>query len=316
MKFIWLGFVLGFTCFIIGVYLWFSSSLKPISNQSNPKVFIVNPGDPANLVLKNLKSQNFIKNYYVARIYYQFVAKNMVFRPGVYYLSADKSVAETLKIVSIGPKDIKITFPEGWRREQYAARLNVTFPGFDTGEFLKLTATLEGRLFPDTYYLPASPSPQKVVSILISNFANKTKLDLSNSQTLILASLVERESNNPNDSKIIAGILLKRLKNNWPLQIDATVQYAKDTQNCQKTYLTCDYWKPIYDTKFISAYNTYLNPGLPPTPIASPGLASIQAVINPQDSEYWYYLTGNNHQTYYAKDLATHQKHIDSYLKP
>jgi len=240
----------------------------------------------------------------------------MVFRPGIYYLSTDKSVAEILGLVSKGPKDIKITFPEGWRREQYAARLNAVFPGFDTDSFLKLTATLEGRLFPDTYYLPASPAPQKVVAILTSNFLSKTKLKLTDSQTLILASLVERESNNPRDSGIIAGIILKRLKNNWPLQIDATVQYAKDTQNCRNSILTCDYWRPIYDTKFVSVYNTYLNPGLPPAPIANPGLTSIQATVNPQESDYWFYLTGNDGITYFAKDLATHQRLIDSYLKP
>ena len=133
--------------------------------------------------------------------------------------------------------------------------------------------------------------------------------------TLNLASLVEREAKTDPDRAIIAGILWKRLRAGWPLQIDATVQFASANKNCPGNP-NCDWWVPPYDTKLPSVYNTYIRAGLPPGPICSPGLAAITAAKNPQTSSYWYYITGSDGITYYARDLREHQSNIDKHLKP
>jgi len=132
---------------------------------------------------------------------------------------------------------------------------------------------------------------------------------------LIIASLIEREVKTPADRAIVGGIISKRLDNGWPLQIDATVQYASATSHCSADPADCDWWQPITDTKFPSLFNTYLHSGLPPAPICNPGLASITASASPQDSQYWYYLTGTDGQTYFAQTLGEHNLNIDKHLK-
>jgi len=209
-----------------------------------------------------------------------------------------------------GPQDIWITFPEGWRREQIAARLANTLAGFDEQLFLQLTAKSEGQLFPDTYLIPFQATPQDILTIFLKNFTKKTGLDPQSGadrEIIILASLVEREAKSDPDRAIISGILKKRLANDWPLQVDASVQYAANRAD--------NWWQPITDTKYPSPYNTYLYPGLPPGPICNPGLAAINAVRTPQDSPYWYYLTGNDGVTYYAKTLDDHNLNISRYLR-
>ena len=160
MKFFWLGLVL-----VVGYFLY-QSSLKPTGFDSQV-TFVVDSGEPATNILNRLTEQKIIRSYVSARIYLKL--NPTVFKPGIYYLKS-QALPEVFVEISKGPKDIKITFPEGWRREQFADRLQSTFPDFDVQSFLKLTATLEGRLFPDTYYFPTDISPERVVSIFCQTF--------------------------------------------------------------------------------------------------------------------------------------------------
>jgi UPF0755 protein len=141
--------------------------------------------------------------------------------------------------------------------------------------------------------------------MMSKNFVNRVG-DISD-ENLILASLVEREVRVDTDRKIVAGIILKRLKADWPLQIDATIQYVLGNKN--------DWWPKNIDTKFESKYNTYLNPGIPPTPICNPGLRSIEAVLSPQNTNYWYYISDDQGVTHFAKTLAEHNLNVDKYLR-
>ena len=251
--------------------------------------------------------------------------------PGGYKIPPRLSTPRTIALLTAGPRDIWVTIPEGWRREQITARLQANLANFSPDLFLQLTATLEGRLFPDTYLIPASAAPAEVVAILTRNFSQKTGLDpaanydltvdsrklkLKGSEILILASLVEREAKNQSERENIAAILLKRLSLDWPLQVDASVQYARDTDNFKFQISNFKFWDPVTDTHYSSPYNTYLHPGLPPGPIANPGLAVISAVRNPQDTPYLFYLTGTDGVTHYAQNLSQHQLNIDKYLKP
>ena len=124
----------------------------------------------------------------------------------------------------------------------------------------------------------------------------------------------------------MAGILLKRLKKGWKLQVDASVQYAMANVKCtnllddrQALNVKCDNWWPMLkteDLKIDSPYNTYTNLGLPPGPICNPGLASIKAVVNPKETDYWYYLSDKQGNIRYAKTNEEHEENIAKYLKP
>jgi UPF0755 protein len=134
---------------------------------------------------------------------------------------------------------------------------------------------------------------------------------------LILASIVEREAGLDQDRPLIAGILLKRWRQGWPLQADATIQYAVGDDRCQGQEAECDYWAPVKkaDLAINSAYNTYKNQGLPPGPICSPGLASIKAVVYPQTSDYWFYLSDSDGTVHYARTNEEHSENVTRYLR-
>ena len=133
-------------------------------------------------------------------------------------------------------------------------------------------------------------------------------------QVLILASLVEREARQSSTREKVAGIILKRYLADWPLQIDATVQYVLGYQPNEKSW-----WKKELseeDLKIDSPFNTYINKGLPPDPICNPSLSSIKAVINAdENTPYWYYLTDNQGVMHYAITLEEHQNNINKYLQ-
>ena len=137
---------------------------------------------------------------------------------------------------------------------------------------------------------------------------------MTEKEVLILASLVEKEARHDEDRQKVASIILKRLKNDIKLQIDATVQYALGYQSEEKTW-----WKKNLtqeDLDIDSPYNTYKNEGLPPGPIANPGLASIEAVINADaNTSYLYYISDKNGNMHYARTLEEHQANIDKYLQ-
>lgn len=321
--------------FILSGYLafsWWTSQLAPPLPGSDKQVnFVVPPRQTAAATIQNLRTLGLIKSPFAAKLYLKYTGLDQRLRPGSYLLSPGTDLSSQIATLAAGPKDIWLTFPEGWRREQIAVRLQASLKDFDTPAFLSQTASLEGQLFPDTYLIPPQATVSNIISFFLNNFSKKSGLDLSTqypisfpsqstftisgSQIITLASLVEREARYDADRPTIAGIFLKRLNSDWPLQVDATVQYARDTQSCKPKIDTCKFWEPIFDTKFISPYNTYLHPGLPPTPIANPGLASITAVLHPQHTDYWFYLTGLDGVTYYARTIQEHQANIDKYLR-
>jgi UPF0755 protein len=280
--------------------------------------FSIAQGESGASIINRLASLDLIRHSLVARAYLRLRKLDARIKPGGYTLTPALSTPQILNTLTSGPKDIWVTLPEGWRREQIAARLSETFTHFDARLFIDRTATLEGRLFPDTYLLPQDLTVDQAITYLTANFTKKTKLSLADPTlptTLIVASLLEREAAGTADLPLIAGIILKRLSANWPLQIDATVQYARDTTQCRATPLTCRYWEPLTDTSVVSLYNTYLHPGLPPAPISNPGAAAIQAVLKPQTSPYWYYLHSPDGTVHFGESLADHQANIDKYLQ-
>ena len=297
------GLLVVTTILSLAGFVWWTGQLSPVNPRDlSQQSFIIPIGQSAIATTTQLQSRGLIRSGLAARIYLQVTRLDQKIKAGTYLLSRSLDLKSQLLSLTSGPRDIWITIPEGWRREQIAARLAANLQDFDSGEFIQLTATYEGRLFPDTYLIPTYAAPADIVQIMTTNFI--AKVGSIDSQSLILASLVEREANSAADRPVIAGILWKRLKAGWPLQVDATVQYARGD------------WSPVTDTRYPSIYNTYIHLGLPPTPIANPGLASIDAVRTPQTTPYWFYLHTPEGKAYFARTIEEHNLNIDKYLRP
>jgi UPF0755 protein len=225
-----------------------------------------------------------------------------------------QAIARRLVAGEYGIKPLSITFPEGFTVQKMADRLAHDLPDFDKQAFLQLALPYQGYLWPDTYYLEPTATPDEVVEKLRTTFITKTnslksaitKSGHSLSEIITMASLVEEEASTDKDRRLIAGILWKRLAAGMPLQVDASLTYALGRSTHDLT---------VDDLKSDSPYNTYQSPGLPPAPISNPGLAAIKAVLEPTDSAYFYYLADQYGVTHYAETLAEHNENKATYLK-
>lgn len=303
----------------LGGLFWWGWGTSPacLANCSS-KEFVVNKGESLKSVAYRLKENGFIRSPFFFELVSFLSPTRGKIQAGIFNLSPALRPSELVLKLSRGKIDLKVTLVEGLRREEMADKLvQSNLPNFQKEDFLKRTISLEGKLFPDTYLFPQSADAVKVTEVLIQNFNKKAGSLLP--ESLILASIVEREVHG-NDRAIVAGILLKRLAAGWPMQVDATVQYAVASEKCEGRNVKgemCEWWPKNLtknDLEIKSPYNTYLNKGLPPGPICNPGLAAIRAVINPVQTDYWYYLSDKNGVTRYAKTIEEHNQNIRRYL--
>ena len=334
---------LPFLIIFIGVFLWwhwataalaencltFDEIKRAQNEQCKEKIFIVRKGESLSSVAKRLQQEGLIRDDLAFKLIVLSQGLTQKIQAGSFSLSASLTPREIGFNLTHGTNDVWLTFPEGWRKEEFAQRLKANLNNFDSEQFLQLALTHEGELFPDTYLISKQASPAAVFNLFYNNFQKKFDKELENSlaklgwnkkEVLILASLVEREVKNDQDRPLVAGILVKRLKAGWPLQVDAALQYAIGSEKCKqkiKEDEKCDWWDPVKkeDLSIDSPYNTYKNKGLPPTPICNPGLASIKAVIDPQESDYWFYLSDGQGKIHFARTMEEHQKNIEEYLK-
>jgi len=315
ILFLVLLFISGF------FYIFFHQGTLPFNKtDKSTKIFVITPGQSLQKIIDNLEKEDLIRSKLVFYLIVKQLGIDKKIQAGDFRLSPSMNGYQIAKNLTHGTLDVWVTLIEGTRKEEMAQiignQLNIP-----EVEIIKLAK--EGYLFPDTYLLPKDASAKTVISILKNNFDKKfnaelmtkaAKKGLSQEQVTILASIVEKEAKTENDKKEIARILLKRLENDWPLQVDATIQYALGYQTNEKSW-----WKKelsFDDLKIDSPYNTYKNKGLPPTPISNPGLIAIMAVIEADSSTpYWYYLSDKNGVIHYAKTDEEHQNNIKKYLQ-
>ncbi len=282
-----------------GAYLY--TLTRPVSDKTGDIEFEIKKGESVKSIASRLKSAQLVRSPLLFRL---IVRQNkLTVQAGIYHLSPALSpnvLAQTLtKGLAV---DQKITIPEGYRSEQIAETA-----GLPVKEFLTAAKGLEGQLFPDTYFVKEGITSAELVDIMHDNFVKKVgEIDKN---TLILASLVERETKGDSEKPVVAGILKKRLTAGWNLELDATVQYFLGKPGS---------WWPnttLLDRKLASPYNTYIHGGLPPGPIGNPGLSSINAVRNSQDSPYWFYLHDKSGLIHYGTTSADHNANIAKYIK-
>ncbi len=336
MKKVYLSFIVLVSIVLavtFGAYYWWQEQMKPVSGNTAVSDFVITKGTNAEKVGQDLYAKGFIRNAFAFKLYVQLTDKTSKVQAGQFKLSPSYSMAQIVDSLSKGPVELWVTIPEGLRREEVVekviAALEMQGEKADTfrTEFLSQTKDSEGMLFPDTYLFARDASAQKVVSTLKNTFdkridAQKTdiaKSGYSEKQVVTLASLVEKESKgkDPDERATIAGILYNRLKKGLPLQVDATVQYALATVACSKSPENCKDWWPTVlraDYEYKHPYSTYTNAGLPPGPIANPGLNSLKAAIYPKDTDFFYYIHEENGTVHYAKTLAEHNENVRVYL--
>jgi len=246
---------------------------------------------------------------------------------GEFRIPAHESPREIVRTLQNGTAQVAtwVTFPEGFTARETARRLAARGLGdeaaFDraflgTGTTIDgtRTPTLEGYLYPDSYLIPLGTAPDGVARILTNAFraklppdarARARALGLNVPQVVTLASLVEREGKANDERPLIAGVYYNRLRLGMPLQADASIEYALPHHATAITFA---------DLRSPSPYNTYLHAGLPPTPIANPGAASLHAAFHPQSSSYLYYVYRGEGRHAFARTLSEHEANVRRYL--
>ena len=260
-------------------------------------------------VAKSLKSAGIIRYKSLFKFYCQFSHAATHIDPGTYELNTNYDYRALVKKMQVGSGAMvttKVTIPEGYSMEQIfrkleeenvcdypdlmeaAANYQYNYSFLDETKIGDATR-LEGFLFPDTYEFYQGMQASSAINKFLVNFHNRltqeqidlsAKRGLTLQQSITIASMIEKEAANDDERALIASVIYNRLNQGMPLQVDATIMYVLPEHG---TYLT------VEDTKIDSPYNTYQNTGLPPTPIANPGEASINAAVKPADTRYLYY---------------------------
>ena len=280
-------------------------------------------GASSGQVADQLAEAGIVGNPTMFRLRASLLGATGALKPGNYTLTTGSSYDDVIALLSHGPivENVTFTIPEGWGIEAVAARIESKF-GISAEQFIRLattgahgfqyafladdpTPTLEGYLFPKTYTLKRSATATDVIEVMLAQYGKETAgLDYSYAKSknltphdvLTIASIIEREAVLDKDRPKVASVIYNRLHIGMPLQLDSTVQYALHG----KAKLT------LKDLQTQSPYNTYANRGLPPGPICSPGLVSIEAALHPAKTNYIYYiLTGKDGSQSFTSSYAT-----------
>lgn len=311
--------------FAIGaIGLW--SQLRPIDDQAMEVVFEVAPG-PFIAIANQLKEKGLIRNAKVFSVFARLQNKTKSVRIGEYLLNTSMDANEILKALSTGKSiTYPVTFQEGLNMFEVADILAER--GFvDKERFLSLCRdqnfivellneklpSLEGYLFPETYMLTKFTTEKEVIRAMVRNFKEATaglpKNFIQNKsfrhKIVTLASIIEKETGAPGERKIISSVFYNRLKKNMRLQSDPTIIYGARV----------DLGKDLFDIKKSdinqkTRYNTYTINGLPFGPIANPGKASLEAALNPDKTDYFYFVSENDGTHYFSKTYKEHQKAV------
>jgi len=318
---------------------WFLSQLNPSGDPGDPVNFTIVEGDTLSSVSNRLEEQDFIKN---ATIFRWYVSRqgDIELVPGYYLIRPMDDAGNILRTLRTPPSQtfVNVTFPEGFTLTQMATRLSEQMTFMTPDDFMTAATdgsirsayqpddvvSLEGLLFPDTYQVSGDDTEAAVIQRLVAmmervgrqeNLENAKQLvGYSPYQALIVASMIEKEAKVEEDRAKIARVIYNRLAARMNLEIDATLLYQADPN------LTFAQLREID-----SPYNTYMKRGLPPTPIANPGRASIKAALNPapaptaddeacqglarnQECDYFYYVLIDEDGRH--KFATTYEQHL------
>jgi UPF0755 protein len=310
------GVVIIFLLIGTAVYMFLHQFSAPQKGAEEERI-VANLTTTEGELIPKLKEQGYIRSEWAFNYVLEKNNWKGKIEPGGYMISKSMNAWQLADTLVNHPYQKWIVIPEGLRAAEIAEKLQKGLGWSNTAKTEFILEAREGYFFPDTYLLNLDFGGTDVVTRMQNQFNEKvaglfkeaTKKNIRNDTLIVLASLVQRETANEEEMPIIAGVIWNRWLKGMPFQIDATVQYALGK--------TGNWWPVVNkeDYKIDSPYNTYLNKGRPPAPICNPGLAAINAVINPEETEYLYYLHDSEGQIHLAKTYEEHLQNIKEYLK-
>jgi UPF0755 protein len=331
---IFVALLLAISALSAGLFFYFRHQVfNSLGTAEKTKIFSIEKGENSKSIVGRLKKENLISKEIFALYYLKTSGLGNKILPGDYEINGRMKIPEIIKTITQEQNIFsKITFPEGWDSKKMSERLGSN--GFSQEGFLEITknpnlelkskfsffsllpreGSLEGYLFPDTYFFSKKLTSEEIVKKMLNNFDSQLTLELrdeiakqgkSLEEVVTMASIIEKEVISEKDRKIASGIFWDRIKNGQPLQSCATISYVLGANKKQYTF---------EDTRIQSPYNTYLNQGLPPGPICNPGISAIRAAIYPTNTDYNYFLsdpeTGN---TVFSKTIEEHNSNKVKY---
>lgn len=326
-----IGMLLLVLMALTGFEYWRDSGIPVSAGEGRAVMFTVKPEMSVKEIGEVLFQKGIIHNATLFRIIAKVQGVENSLQAGDYALRPSMGLTEIINKMARGDTVYRqLTIPEGYNVEQIAKLL--TEQGVGDGNVFKALARkvvplgymvkqpeiiypVEGYIFPDTYRITPGMTEETILQMLVGNFDNQitpemraqaNMLGLSLHQVVTLASLVEKEAKLDKERAVIAGVFFNRLKQGMPLQSCPTIQYILGYSKAELT---------IADTQIASPYNTYQNAGLPPGPIASPGLAAIQAVLYPAETPYFYFVAAKDGSHRFSKTYSEHLAAIDELAK-
>ncbi|MFK2824454.1 endolytic transglycosylase MltG [Bacillus sp. B190/17] len=327
-----------------GVYWFVQSALEPV-NKSNHKPVQVNIpiGSSLSVIAEQLEKKGIVKNAEIFKYYVKYKDEDNL-QAGEYTFTPSMTMDELIRSLKtgkvIGQGEVKLTVPEGYQLTQIAAIIsketgrpaNEIFQLMNDQSFIKEMMTkypellteeilaknikypLEGYLYPATYHYGSKEKPVKEIvedmlkktdSVLVQYRTSMAAKQMTVHQLLTMSSLIEEEATEKADRRKISSVFYNRLAINMPLQTDPTVLYALGKHKKRVLY---------EDLKVESPYNTYKVKGLTPGPIGNSGISSMEAALNPEDTEFLYFLASPSGDVYYTKTLEEHNKLKEKYI--
>lgn len=303
--------------FCVVFFTFFIFFVSGPSKGSEKHNISINSGLSLMQISSLLKKNNIIRSDNLFRIIVILSGNENSIKAGPYLFDGTENVftvAKRIIMANYGVPIKKITIVEGMRSRDILNLFRSDFLNLNITELEDSLLYNEGYLFPDTYFIPLSASSDDIIKMLSDNFKRHlSEIDLDKSETskklneiIIMASIIEGEAKEDADRKIISDILFRRIKIGMPLQVDTTFMYIMNKPSSEITKA---------DLKIDSPYNTYLNKGLPPTPINNPGIEAINSVMFPTPNKYFYYLSDKDGTMHYAVTFEEHKKNKEKYLR-
>lgn len=310
-----------------------SQQYLPVDPNNKTPVDIYIPADAsARQIASILEDNGVIRNQNIFLSYCRKEKLDTMLKSGHYIFNRSQALTEIAHSIAEGQVvKIKITIPEGYSvkeigtmlvekhlctEESWQEAIKTDYPY----NFLKNVPAsnkyrLEGFLFPDTYYIEENTNSKEIVNMMLHNFAQVWNNDFADQaqaknmdiyETVILASLIEKEAMHDDERRTISGVIHNRLRDGMYLQLCPTVLYCFDQK---KTKLN------NADLEIESPYNTYRHPGLPPGPISNPGKASIAAALNPEKNPYYFYVSKGDGSHYFSRTFQEHLQAMSRYIQ-
>ena len=325
----WLGML--FLGAVLAVSVWAAVTMKryagtPGTGPDHQVIFAIAPGETFDALTTRLETEGVIANPVKFKILARIKGDDKKLKAGEFLLSSTMTPNQILDVMVNGKSYLyRLTIPEGFTARQIAAEIAAQGLG-NADAFMELVndahtaadlgieaQTLEGYLFPDTYYFPKGVSPMTIVQKMVNRFKEEFRpqwyerareIKFTVHQIVTLASIIEKETGDAAERPVISSVFHNRLRRHMRLESDPTVIYGikEFDGNIKRSHLSTP-----------TPYNTYTIRGLPPGPIASPGRSSIEAALYPAQTKYLFFVSKKDHTHYFSETIAEHNKAVRKY---